>query len=487
MKTIKFLLLLVAFSTATFYSCSDENAIKNETTAQNSIALRTVLNKLKLEYTVGPNRSAELSANPTTPMLCFDFVFPMTFSYSNGTIIAASNIDGLLAILNSESPDLYLSAVVFPFQVQTSGSVQTINDEADLIALILQCGLTTFNYDLQYSYCFDIVFPVQAGSAGQVFTINSQVELNAYLNNLSNGTEANIIFPITVIDNNQTTVINNIYEFYDLVNSCNDNYCNCYLEYNPVCVQTANGIVEYSNACFAQCAGFTQNDFIVCNPTNACSITNLTTTVGSCNPDGSYALTIDFDYENTSATTFQVINSSNQLVGTYQLSALPITIPSYISSDAAIPTDYLVVSISDTCVASQQWMKPLCNVDCICTTEVNPVCVMMANGQIITYTNACLAQCAGYTQNDFVNCNPSTTQNFGDLLGTCFQMNYPVSVQYQGAIQQVFSNGELLQYWNTANGWMPIMNYPIIVTFGNTVYTFANQAAFESQIAISCP
>jgi hypothetical protein len=66
-------------------------------------------------------------------------------------------------------------------------------------------------------------------------------------------------------------------------------------------------------------------------------------------------------------------------------------------------------------------------------------------------------------------------------------MNYPVSVQYQGAVQQVFSNGELLQYWNTANGWMPIMNYPIIVTFGNTVYTFANQAAFESQIAISCP
>lgn len=30
MKTIKILLLLVAFSTATFYSCSDENAIKNE-------------------------------------------------------------------------------------------------------------------------------------------------------------------------------------------------------------------------------------------------------------------------------------------------------------------------------------------------------------------------------------------------------------------------------------------------------------------------
>ena len=47
MKTIKILLLLVAFSTATFYSCSDENAIKNESSAQKSTALRTVLNKLK--------------------------------------------------------------------------------------------------------------------------------------------------------------------------------------------------------------------------------------------------------------------------------------------------------------------------------------------------------------------------------------------------------------------------------------------------------
>ena len=204
--------------------------------------------------------------------------------------------------------------------MQTGGAVQTINDEADLTALIVQCGLSTFNDDVQYSYCFDIDFPIQANSDGQVVTINSQVELNAYLNNLSNGSQADIIFPITVIDNNQTTVINNVYEFYDLVNSCNVNDCNCTLEYLPVCVQTPNGVIVYSNTCFAMCAGYTQNDFIVCNPTNACSITNLTTTVGTCNADESYALTIDFDYENTSATTFQVRNSSNlQVELGYQL------------------------------------------------------------------------------------------------------------------------------------------------------------------------
>jgi hypothetical protein len=66
-------------------------------------------------------------------------------------------------------------------------------------------------------------------------------------------------------------------------------------------------------------------------------------------------------------------------------------------------------------------------------------------------------------------------------------MFYPVSVQYQGAVQQVFSNGELLQYWNPANGSMPIMNYPITVNFANTIHTFANQEEFQNQITIFCP
>ncbi|MFN9111232.1 MAG: hypothetical protein ACK5XN_14315, partial [Bacteroidota bacterium] len=407
MKSIKLFLLLLTVCSVAFYSCSDSSPIENEVTTQESIALRTVLNKLKIENTVRPNRNANIGNPPA--MLCFEFVFPMTFSFNNGTVVTAANLDGLLNILNNESPNLYLEGVVFPFQVQIAGAVQTITNEDDFIALIIQCGLPTFNNDLQYSYCFDIVFPINIAANGQLVTINSQTALNAYFANPNSGNEAQIVYPITVINQNETIVVNNIYEFYQLVNSCNDNQCICTLEYAPVCVQTANGIVEYSNACFAQCAGFTQNDFINCNPTTDCSITNLTTTVGACNPDGSYALTIDFDYQNTSATTFQVWNSGNQLVGTYQLSDLPVTIASYISSDATIPSDYLDVRISQSCIASQQWTKPVCN-GCICTTEVNPVCVMV-NGQIVTYGNPCLAQCDGYTPNQFVNCNPNTTFN----------------------------------------------------------------------------
>lgn len=468
-------MLLVAFSAATFYSCSDENAIKNETTAQKSIALRTVLNQLKRDNTAG--RSAVAATPPTA--LCFEFVFPITFSYNNGTAITASTLEGLLQILNNESPSLHLDGIVFPFQVQTNGAVQTVADEGDLIALIIQCGLPTFNDDLQFSYCFDIEFPIQIATGGQIVTIHSQTELNTYLTNPNSGVEAQIVYPISVINQNQTVVIHNVFEFYDIVNSCSQNECICTLEYLPVCVNTPNGTVEFSNLCFAMCAGYTQNDIVQCAVNPNCTITSPSAVVGDCTPTGgSYQLTINFEAD-TNANQFEVWTSGGTLLGTYQLGLLPLTL-NYPMSLTAIPTDYLTIRISETCTETITWTKPNCN--CICTTEVLPVCVQTPVG-IFTYGNACLAQCDGFTSADFVNC----TYNFGELLGSCFTINYPVYVQTAGALVTITNNGELLQYWQPTVGPMPIMNYPITVIFGNSIYTFANQAAFESQINISCP
>jgi len=400
------------------------------------------LNKLKLENTVGPNRSAVVSATPPNPTLCFDFVFPITFSYNNGTAITATSLDGLLDILNNESPTLFLEGVVFPFQVQYGGAVHTINNEAELFSLIIQCGLPTFNDDLQHSYCFDIVFPINVASAGQVITIGSQQELDTYLSN-PNNTEANIIFPISIIDDNQTRVLNNVYEFYDIVNSCGENDCICTLEYAPVCVQTPNnGVIQFGNLCFAICAGYSQNDLVSCDPESTCEISNLWVQTGACNSDQTYSLTLSFTYANTTATTFEVRNSSNILVGTYNLTDMPLTISHY-ENPANTPDDELHINLASNCTASVTWTKPVCN--------------------------------------------PTTTHTFGQLLGSCFTIAYPVDVQYQGAIRRVFSDGELLQYWNPTFTQMPVMNYPIVVTFGNSTYTFANQAAFENQIHISCP
>ncbi len=74
-----------------------------------------------------------------------------------------------------------------------------------------------------------------------------------------------------VVQNNQTIVINDLYDFFNLNNDCAAASCICNEVYSPVCVQTTNGIVEFSNACHAECAGYTANNFVDCNSTSPCN------------------------------------------------------------------------------------------------------------------------------------------------------------------------------------------------------------------------
>lgn len=361
----------------------------------------------------------------------------------------------------------------------------TITTEEEFTTLIESCGFSTFYDDIENTFCFDIEFPISIQDQdGQVTPVNSLQELLLIGETpVSNG-EIQIVFPISVIYNNETVVINSIYEFYEMTNNCDEGGCVCTQEYGPVCVQTANGIVEFGNMCYAECAGYTVNDLVPCNP-NACTISNLEVTIGNCNPDFSYPLTLNFSYANAPSTTFIVRNSSGDVVGSYALSDLPITIDSYVSNTNA--TDFLTVELAtiNSCSATQDWILPNCG-GCNCPTDVNPVCVYDASSLLVQFDNACLAECAGYTASDFVNCNP-TNSAFANNLGFCFNIAYPVVVQSGGALVTVNSNGDLLQY-TTPTGGMPTMNYPITVTFLNPTetFTFASQAAFQAQIDTHC-
>lgn len=476
MKTFKILVLLLAFTTVTFYSCSDSNPIENESTAQKSIALRTVLNELK-----SVNNITGRLTNP----FCFDFVYPVTFSYNNGTAVTVATFEGLLDVLSNESSTTYIAGIVFPFQVMGNGAITTINNEEEFTALVQSCGFNTFLDDLNNTFCFDIVFPINVQLNGQVTAVNSLEELLNIGNDPTSNGEIQIVFPISVIYNNDTVVVNSIYEFYEMTNNCDQGGCVCTQEYAPVCVQTANGIVEFGNMCYAECAGYTQNDLVPCNP-NSCNITNLEVTVGNCNPDFSYPLTINFSYVNAPSTTFIVRKSSGDVLGSFALSDLPITINNYVSNTNA--TDFLAVELgaNNSCSATQNWILPNCG-GCNCPTDLNAVCVYDASGTLLQFNNSCLAACAGYTPITFVNCNP-TNSTFASLLGTCFNIAYPVVVQSGGALVTVTSNGQLLQYTNSATGAMPVMNYPITVTFLNPseTFVFTNQADFQAQINSHC-
>jgi hypothetical protein len=475
MKKIKILVLLVTLSVVTFYSCTDNNPIENEVVTQKSIAARTTMNELKIANNISDKNGNSTTSNP----FCFEFVYPITLSYNTGTTVTVTSLQGLLTILAGENSSLYIDGISFPFQVMYGGAIQTISTEGQFISLLTSCGFNTINNDLINSFCFDIVFPITLiNPNNQIVAIGSQAEFISYLSDPTVA-QSQIAYPISVIYQNQTVVIDNVYEMYQMINNCND--CICTLQYDPVCVQTPTGIVEFGNFCFAQCAGFTQNDLVSCDPSSACSITNLTTAVtGNCNSDFSYPLTINFSYVNAPSTHFTVRKSSGVILGTYPLSNLPITIPNYVSNTNA--TDFLTVQLGNSCSEMQNWILPNCS-NCGCPTGGNPVCVQTATG-VVQYANDCLALCAGHQQSSFVTC--PTTSNFSTQLGTCFSISYPVQVQFQGALVTVTSNSQLLQYYFPVQGPIPAFVYPITVTFGNQTVIVTSQAGFQSLISGNC-
>lgn len=475
MKKIKILVVLAIISIATFYSCTDNNPIENEAVTQKSIANRTAMNELKIANNISGRDANATASSP----FCFEFVYPITLSYNTGTTITVASLQGLLTILASETPNLYVDGIAFPFQVTNNGAVSTISTEVQYMSLLLSCGFSAINTDLVNSFCFDLVFPITIlNDNNQEVTITSLQQFTTYLNNPNNGGQTQFVYPISVNYNNQVVVIDNIYELYQMINNCD--VCICTLEYAPVCVQTATGIVEFGNSCFAICAGYDQNDFIQCTNSTTCSVSNLTAIPGACNGNGTntHPLTINFSYTNAPGTTFDVRDETNTLVGTYPLSSLPLTIPNFPANGSIVN-----VQLGSNCSVGTQFTQvPICT-NCGCPSGGTPVCVQTTTG-IVQYGNSCLAICAGHSQNSFVTC--PTPSNFSTQLGTCFTIAYPVQVQYQGALVTVNSNGELLQYYFPTQGPIPAMVYPITATFGNQTLTFANQATFQSQISATC-
>ena len=442
MKKVKILLLLIV-TVAGFYSCTDSNPVENEVVTSKSISLRTTLNAIKKAN----NISGKTGNAANDQAFCFSFVYPINLSYNDGTNITINSFEGLIDVLTNETNTLYIDGVAYPFQVQQEGTVTTIHSEGEFFALIQGCDFQTVN-DCVFDFtCYEIVYPISIINQNQeTIIIHNQAELMQLISTPSgsNSTyQLNIVFPISVIQNNQTIVIDDLYEFFDLNNDCSGSSCLCTTEYAPVCVQTLTGIVEYSNACFAECAGYTQNDFVSCNPTSICSLSNLSVTPGTCNTNGSYPLTINFTYDNPSNNQFEV-RIGNSFIGTYSLSQLPLTVT---YSGPNTPVNSLTVNIVgiSVCSASGQFTAPNCS---------------------------------------------SPTVNFGMNLGTCFSIAYPVQVQNPaGTVITANNNGDVLQYWFPNLSTIPAFMYPVTVTFsGQNPVTMVvnNKPEFEAAIINHC-
>ena len=128
--------------------------------------------------------------------------------------------------------------------------------------------------------CFDFNYPITVVTdEGQTITVNSQEELDSALYNVY---YFDFVYPFEVTDDEGNVItINDEQDFINLLEDCFDvvigEECDECLdqEFNPVCVevQSPNGgteIIDFPNACYAICEGFSPNDFVDCGNTGGC-------------------------------------------------------------------------------------------------------------------------------------------------------------------------------------------------------------------------
>lgn len=97
-----------------------------------------------------------------------------------------------------------------------------------------------------------------------------------------------------------------------------------------------------------------------CETEEDCEISEIETVPGDCNDNGTYALTIDFEYENAGNDYFDVWVRNNEYIGYFELEDLPLAIEQFPLSSLAY--DFIRICINDNpdCCIEWEWIPPEC-------------------------------------------------------------------------------------------------------------------------------
>lgn len=342
MKTVKVLFFSMLVALVTFTSCTNNDSdIDNLPDPQESASMQTTIIELRTMFNEDGSMIEE--ENPTGNLifdLCFEFVYPIELIYNTGTTVTVNSNEELITIIVNSTNELFIVGIEFPFDVEiynpNSNEVEiiTINNETEFAELIENCD---FNDPCDCDTEYDPVC----------------VEIEV------NGTTTTITFPNACLAECEGFTEDDFFE-------C-DGGCDCPSNYDPVCVEVeVNGelqIIEFQNYCYAECEGYTQQDMVDCNIDDECEISDLEVTVGECNADGTYQITIDFEYEETDQEYFDLYIRNGVLLGYYALADLPLTIESFQLS--GYDEDYIKVCINDNadCCAETEWFPPNCDGD----------------------------------------------------------------------------------------------------------------------------
>jgi hypothetical protein len=288
MKNVKALVLIKGFFLVFFVSIlftvsctSDSNSLPEVQTTISS-SLRVALNNMLSKFI--PAAKLAVSSNDDTtddgaPELCFDFVYPITLSYNTGETVIVNSLDEIIELLQLETNDVFLNGIAFPFQVEyfAQNLIITVENENGFEALNISCD-EYYGDDFDYNSCYEFQFPISLINAdNQVFEVSNLNSLYDLLSNQTNAPIVNFVYPFNLIYNNEVVVIQNIYQFVEIEESCYEyEYpnpgdddtivdCNCTTDVNPVCViDEAGQLHVFTNACFANCDGFYESDFVTC-------------------------------------------------------------------------------------------------------------------------------------------------------------------------------------------------------------------------------
>ncbi len=324
MKNTLFIVLLILV----FSSCRNTDPIvDNLLTTEKSNATEQAINSFREHFNV--NGSLNTVQNPIGNIIFdfgFEFNYPNTFSYNNGTQVVVNDLLNLINVAVNTTDSLYIDGISFPFNVTTykdnAIQIMTIENESEFELLLedrqvinndCDCpfdnnpvcfeiqDLNGQNFNIQFpnmcmakcegliiedivvcdytnpaindfASCFEFVFPFFIiDTEGNRVQINNETEFEIaiYSNYIFD-----FVYPFEILtDKNgqlETLEVANASVFISfLINCVNTGSCfdNCPTTFEPVCVEfEQNGqyiTLPYQNVCYAQCDGFT--DFVACN------------------------------------------------------------------------------------------------------------------------------------------------------------------------------------------------------------------------------
>ena len=142
--------------------------------------------------------------------------------------------------------------------------------------------------------------------------------------------------------------------------------CDCSWEMDMVCIQTDEGtIIPFPNACWAECMGYDEDDFVDCS--------------------------FDINYDPTCGCSFEtdpvcVVANTGEVVlfpNSCWAECIGYTEDSFLNCNYDLPT------------------MPSCG----CDFTLDEVCVEVDEGIFMPFPNPCWANCMGYFEDQFVDCD----------------------------------------------------------------------------------